>query len=66
MFSKNVTLIVRHTNDFENINRVFLESTEVGLFKHWKRPSAFIEDFKKLYLSAKGADRFQIENVVIS
>lgn len=66
MFSKTVTLIVRHTNDFDDINRLFPESTEVGLFKHWKTPSAFINEFKKLYQSSKGVDSFQIENVIIS
>lgn len=65
MFSKTVTLIVRHTNEAEDFSRLFPESTEVGLFKHWKTPSAFIDEFKKLYRSAKGDDRFQIENVII-
>lgn len=65
MFSKTVTLIVRHTNEKEDFNRLFPESTEVGLFKRWKTPSEFINEFKKLYRKATGDDRFQIENVVI-
>lgn len=65
MFSKTVAMTVRVLNDVEGVNRTFIESTEVGLFKHWKTPSAFISEFQKIYRGMTGNDRFTIENVVI-
>lgn len=65
MFSKTVAMTVRIRNETENVDRTFIESTEVGLFKHWKTPSAFINEFQKIYRGMTGNDRFTIENVVI-
>lgn len=65
MFSKTVAMTVRVQNELDDVNRTFIESTEVGLFKHWKTPSSFITDFQKIYSSMTGDTRFTIENVVI-
>lgn len=65
MFSKTVVMTVRVRNESEDVNRTFIESAEVGLFKHWKTPSAFINEFQKIYRGLRGNDRFTIESVVI-
>lgn len=65
MFSKTVAMTVRVQNESEGVNRTFIESTEVGLFKHWKTPSAFITEFQKIYRGMKGSEKFTIEAVVI-
>lgn len=62
---KTVVLFVRQTNESEDRDTTFTESTEVGKGKHWKTPSAFINEFAKLYRSCQGNSRFKIENVVI-
>jgi hypothetical protein len=66
MFSKTVAMTVRVRNEFADVNYTFIESTDVGLFKHWKTPSAFINEFQKIYRGMSGADRFSIEKVVIA
>lgn len=65
MFSKTVIMKVRVYNEFEDVSRTFIKSTEVGLFKQWKTPSAFVNKFQKIYSGLNGNERFTIESVVI-
>lgn len=64
MKTKTVVLFVRH--DEGEHRTEFVEACEVGKKKHFKTPSHFINEFKKLYRDAsKGEHSFKITNIVI-
>lgn len=62
---KTVVLFVRHYNDYEGINHVFIETCEVGFGLHYATPSEFINAMSKTYLGVGDGTVFRIENVVI-
>lgn len=68
MTTKTVVAMIKY-RETEIITRTFPECVEVGKDHHYKNPTEFINDLKRLYLKGgelpDGRRRFEITSVVI-